>query len=146
MPINAGPVALTPSGALAIHPHTYGRVLAWHVETAEVSWRHVAPCVGVELDVVSRFPIWLTRAPAQGQELEAPGSLHIGGPNGDHIEIIGASWDFDPANPEATPAPTAEIARLWRHEMVHLALWKRDGDPDPEHTRAEWSCQQEAPR
>ena len=62
------------------------------------------------------------------------------------IEIIAASWDFDPHEPEASPAATAEIVRLWRHELVHLALWRRDGNLDSRHASSEWSCESESDR
>lgn len=135
----SGPV-LTPSGALALYPHSFGSVLPWHIETAEASWQHVAPCVGVGLGALRGFPVLLASGPvACGDIGERPGCSFLDAHP--RIEIIGASWDFDPAHPEASPGPTAEIGRLWRHELVHVALWKLAGDPDGAHARPEWRCE-----
>ena len=123
------PPTLTPSGALAIYPGSYGAVLPWHVETAEASWQHVAPCVGVGVGAVSRFPVFLAAGP-----VNCPGVGQMAGcmvP--ERIEIIGVSHDFDPRQPDANPASRDEIARLWRHELTHLALHLRDGDLDAAH-------------
>jgi hypothetical protein len=135
----ASPV-LTPSGALLLYPHTYGQVLPWHVETAEASWQRVAPCVGVDVGELRGFPVLLVpRAFDCNAGYKCAGYTFIDA--NPRIEIIGASHDFDPARPEATPGPTAEIARLWRHELLHLALHLRDGDLDARHEGAEWACE-----
>lgn len=133
---------LTPSGALALYPGTYGAVLPWHVATAEASWQHVAPCVGVSAGAVSAFPVYLLSGPVAPGEYghDNAGFLMLGAHP--RIEILAASWDFDPRHPEETPVATKEIERVWRHELVHLALWKRDGDLDGAHVKAEWRCQE----
>ena len=134
-----GVPVLTPSGALALYAHTYGAVLPWHLETAEASWAHVAPCVGVDLAAIRAFPVLLTAGPVACGDVTRPGCTFLD--SRPRVEIIGASFDFDPRRPEASPGPTAEIARLWRHESIHLALWKRDGDLDAAHTKPEWRCE-----
>jgi hypothetical protein len=137
-----GPIVVTPSGAFAIYAHEFGAVHPWHTATADASWAHVAPCVGIATDRISRYPVWLMSAPREGENRPMVGCLHqFSIEGGGHIEIIGGSWDFDPANPGANPGPDREIARLWRHELVHLALGLRDGDIDGGHVRPEWACQ-----
>lgn len=141
--VEAAPV-ITPSGAFAIYGYEYGAVLPWHVETAEGSWQRVAPCVGVDRGAVHRFPILLLNGPTRCGRTSMPGCMFGG--DEPRIEIIAASWDFDPHQPEASPAATAEIVRLWRHELVHLALWRRDGNLDGRHRSSEWSCESEPDR
>lgn len=137
-----GPVVVTPSGAFAIYAHEFGTVHPWHISTADASWAHVAACVGVAPDRISKYPVWLMSAPREGENRSMVGCLHqFSLEGGGHIEIIGGSWDFDPANPGASHGPEREIARLWRHEFIHLALGLRDGDIDGEHVRPEWACQ-----
>ncbi len=143
----SGPAVVTPGGWFAIYAHEYGAVLPWHVATADASWTHVAACVGVAPDRISRYPVWLMSAPREGENRPMVGCLHqFSLDGGGHIEIIGGSWDFDPSNSGANPGPEREIARLWRHELVHLALGLRDGDIDGEHVRPEWACQSEESR
>ena len=136
-----GVPVITPSGAIAIYGYEYGAVLPWHVETAEASWQRVAPCVGVDLGAVHRFPILLLNGPTRCGRSSIPGCTFAG--DEPRIEIIAASWDFDPHEPGASPAATAEIVRLWRHEFVHLALWRRHGNLDGRHASSEWSCESE---
>jgi hypothetical protein len=138
-PTDVEDFVMTPAGALAIYPHTFGRVLPWHVDTAEASWHHVAACLRLNPAVLCAFPVYLVARPMRCGDLETPGCTILDA--NPRIEIIGASWDFDPAHPDLTPGSTAEIARLWRHELVHVALWKRDGDLDANHEKQEWECE-----
>jgi hypothetical protein len=131
---------LTPSGRVEVLPDSFGAVLLWHVETAEASWLRVAQCLGVDPSNLRGFPVKLTYGPEfcspAGQIM--PGCMYV---SPGEIHIIGASFDFDPSHPDASPGPTAEIMRLWRHEFVHLGLYLRDGDPDGGHLSPDWRCQ-----
>lgn len=131
----------TSGGQFIIYPYTYGQVLEWHVQTAESGWSAVSSCLGVPTRPRG-IPIMLL----QGGSSACGNSDWQGCFDGQHVEIIGASFDFDPANPRATPNSTAELARLWRHEFVHVGLFVRDGDLDANHQSSEWYCEKKAVR
>ena len=132
---------LTPSGAIALYQHSYGQVLPWHVETAEASWSHVAPCAGVGPEVLRAFPVLLASGPVACGDLGLTAGCTFLDAH-PRIEIIAVSHDFDPTDPDANPTSRDEIARLWRHELIHVALFKRGiPDGDGAHVRPEWECQ-----
>lgn len=140
-----GPITTTPTGWFDIYAHEYGVVTDWHIQTADSAWLAISECLdNIDPNVLRLrgYPILLLEDSVNCQCIEVAGCQYFYNNQGGHISVIGGSFDFDPHNPNASRGPEREFTRLWRHEMIHLALGLQNaGDVNPDHTRPEWECQ-----
>lgn len=94
-----------------------------HASFADKAWMETARCAGIDPRIVSGFSLrlWDGLVPCNG---EAAGGCYYS-----RVRID-------------VPADFVGFDQGWRHEFLHLALDKRDGDSDDDHSEPEWqTCQ-----
>jgi len=112
---------LSPSGQFALRDGDWGLPTNEQRIFADSRWLEVQECVGLK-HTPSRFPVIL-RKNLGGPLIAyfASGGIYVGGlyhPR-TSIEVLG----------------DLEFKQSWKHEMMHLLLDVKTGDPDVKHTR-----------